>query len=478
MPLLGNPTAAVLYPGKLIYAVLPYAWGARVYIVAHTILAFVAMLVLMRSWQVSWTGSGLGALAYTFGVPILFQSCNVIFLVGAAWLPLGFHAVDRWVRLGRRWGILELAVVLSMQTLGGDPQVAYLLGLAALGYAAGLAWHRGASSQSPTAPGSDSRSARSFGWLWLLIVARSASWCWVVVTLIMAQWLPTLRPKTPQPPTPMALPWMRYVPPAVSCRLDGSRPGFPRLLATSRLAVPARDRLRWDWPGRRRWPWRFRRRSSFRSSSSPSRRRERPSRGLMTSIPSASSHCGCPGCSGPMRWGFSSKATRSGATCSGCRAPCPKTWVPSLYMGCLILVLGTGALSFRRGTPWRVWLSVIFVVSLVLSLGQYTSPIWATRVLAKLTNLRGASRPRPGDRPARSGRRARRSASTGSCGMAMAASTGWFRRSCRDSASFASPPSFSRSAAWPWPPSPDWDGTAFVRAVRAGSPRSRPHCWC
>ena len=28
MPLLGNPTAAVLYPGKLVFAVLPYAWGA------------------------------------------------------------------------------------------------------------------------------------------------------------------------------------------------------------------------------------------------------------------------------------------------------------------------------------------------------------------------------------------------------------------------------------------------------------------
>ncbi len=65
----------------------------------------------------------------------------------------------------------------------------------------------------------------------------------------------------------------------------------------------------------------------------------------------------------------------------------PKSWVPSLYMGCLILVLGTGALGFRRGTPWRVWLSVIFVVSLVLSLGEYTSPIWAARVLAKVTNL-------------------------------------------------------------------------------------------
>ena len=50
MPLLGNPTAAVLYPGKLVFAVLPYAWAARVYIVAHSALAFFAMLALMRPW--------------------------------------------------------------------------------------------------------------------------------------------------------------------------------------------------------------------------------------------------------------------------------------------------------------------------------------------------------------------------------------------------------------------------------------------
>ena len=106
MPLLGNPTAAVLYPGKLVFAVLPYAWGARLYVVSHTALAFVAMLVLMRSWSTSWVGSALGALAYAFGGPILFQYCNIIYLVGAAWLPLGMHAVDRWVRLGRRWGLV------------------------------------------------------------------------------------------------------------------------------------------------------------------------------------------------------------------------------------------------------------------------------------------------------------------------------------------------------------------------------------
>src|SRR4029077_13938975 len=126
MPLLGNPTAAVLYPGKLVFAIMPYAWGARVYIVAHTALAFVTMLVLMRSWQTSWVGSALSALGYAFGSPILLQYSNVIYLVGAAWLPLGFHAVDRWVRLGRRSAVLELAIVLAMQTLGGDPESAYI----------------------------------------------------------------------------------------------------------------------------------------------------------------------------------------------------------------------------------------------------------------------------------------------------------------------------------------------------------------
>ena len=154
MPLLGNPTAAVLYPGKVVFAVLPYAWAARAYILAHSALAFLSMLILMRSWGTSWIGSALSALAYAFGGPILFQYSNVIYLIGAAWLPLGVHAVDRWVRLGRRWGLAELAIVLSMQILGGEPQAAYLLGVASIGYAAGLAWsRRDRGRRSSPAPG-------------------------------------------------------------------------------------------------------------------------------------------------------------------------------------------------------------------------------------------------------------------------------------------------------------------------------------
>ena len=115
---------AVLYPGKILFAILPYAWGLRSYIVAHEFLAFGAMLALTRSWGVSWTGGLLAGLCFAFGGPILSNYFNVIYLVGAAWAPLGFRAADRWLRLGRRAALPQLALVLAMQVLGGDPEAA------------------------------------------------------------------------------------------------------------------------------------------------------------------------------------------------------------------------------------------------------------------------------------------------------------------------------------------------------------------
>ena len=122
MPLLGNPTAAVLYPGKLVYAALPYPWAARVYILGHVLRCFAAIRGLLRHWGVSRVGAGLGALAYAYGAPVLTQYCNVVFLIGAAWMPLGFLAADRWIRGGQRSSLGLPAVVCCSKPLGGDPQ--------------------------------------------------------------------------------------------------------------------------------------------------------------------------------------------------------------------------------------------------------------------------------------------------------------------------------------------------------------------
>ena len=138
-PMLGNPTSAVLYPGKLIHAALPYPWAAKVYVVAHVLLAFGAMAALLRHWEVSAVGAILGGLAYAFGAPVLTQYSNVVFLVGASWMPLGFLFADAWVRPRRPRALAGLAAVLAMQVLGGDPEAASITALAAGGYAVGRA---------------------------------------------------------------------------------------------------------------------------------------------------------------------------------------------------------------------------------------------------------------------------------------------------------------------------------------------------
>ena len=89
IPLLGHPTTAVLYPGKVIYAPLPYAWAARIYAIAHVLLAFAAMWSMLRDLAGFEHGGGAGGLAYAFGAPVLSQACNIIFLVGASSAPLG-----------------------------------------------------------------------------------------------------------------------------------------------------------------------------------------------------------------------------------------------------------------------------------------------------------------------------------------------------------------------------------------------------
>ena len=189
---------------------LPYPIAARVYILAHVALAFAGMYRLMRGWSTSQAGSAISAMSYAFGAPVLFQYCNVIFLVGAAWVPFGIGAVDRWLRTGHRASVLALGVVLAMQTLGGDPEAAYVTGLCAGGYAVGLAITRRREARG-LAP---ARLSRIVPATILLLIA------WTAIVLVFARFIPGWRPVGPPP---------------AACR--------------------GRGRGRSSWPGRgRRWP--------------------------------------------------------------------------------------------------------------------------------------------------------------------------------------------------------------------------------
>ncbi|WP_145097757.1 glycosyltransferase family protein [Anatilimnocola aggregata] len=132
LPILADATSSIFYPGKLIFVLpLPFAYLYNLYIVGHVLLAAGLMYALARGLRASQPAAVLTAVAYACGGNVVFQYCNIVFLVGAAWLPAALLGIEEIVAR-RSWkGTLLLAVVLAMMILGGDPQMAYHALLAA-----------------------------------------------------------------------------------------------------------------------------------------------------------------------------------------------------------------------------------------------------------------------------------------------------------------------------------------------------------
>jgi len=402
MPLLGNPTAAVLYPGKLIFAALPYPWAVRIYAVAHTALAFAGMLALIRGWGASRPAAAIAGIGYAFGAPVLFQYCNIIFLVGAAWTPWGFLAVDRWLRLGRPRALAGLAVVLAMQVLGGDPESAYVLGLCAGGYAVGL-------SRSGR-PGSPRRRP----WLRAAVVA-SGLVAWAATSICLAVMLPGFRAEPGEGPLGPFGRWLATgrLPGFRGSAFEGPVPGF-FWVARLPLAVAAL----WAFAGLLLF-LRRKERGSVAASLVPRLAGLAGAAALAGAISAAQllpvaeytrisaratdegPHDIYPFSLEPYRavelaWpGFFGRHFGKSVAWSGMVLPgiTHRTWVPSLYLGGLTLVLALGAAGFRGGSPWRAWLTAIAAVSLIGAFGEFASPIWLARFVAPLVPIIGPHDP-------------------------------------------------------------------------------------
>ncbi len=135
-PLLAWAVSSVFYPGKLIFALpVSYDTAFKTYTLAHVALAAFGAWRLARYYGASPAAAGLAAEAYAFGGSVLFQYCNVVFLVSAAWAPLAVWQADRMLRQRRCGAAAAFGLTLAMMTLGGDPQMAYLMVLLSAGYA-------------------------------------------------------------------------------------------------------------------------------------------------------------------------------------------------------------------------------------------------------------------------------------------------------------------------------------------------------
>lgn len=125
IPALADTSSSVFYPGKLIFALpLDFTLRYKLFVIGHVVLAAIGSYRLARTWNSSWPAAAVSAIAYACGGNVVFQYCNVVFLVGAAWLPFAALAAEQMLTCRSwRWS-LALAAVLAMMILGGDPQMA------------------------------------------------------------------------------------------------------------------------------------------------------------------------------------------------------------------------------------------------------------------------------------------------------------------------------------------------------------------
>lgn len=134
-PLLADGTSSLLYPGKAVFWFRNFSFPARygAYLALHVLMAAGGSYFLAKTIGSGKFGATLAAISYAFGGSVLFQVCNVVYLVSAAWLPWALICVWRMMscRAKINWAVAG-SVCCSMMILGGDPQMVYHVGLIAV----------------------------------------------------------------------------------------------------------------------------------------------------------------------------------------------------------------------------------------------------------------------------------------------------------------------------------------------------------
>ena len=127
-----DATSGVMYPGKVLF-LLPnvrmsvlFGW----FVLLHLWLAVSATRWCGYECRLSTWSSWLAGIAFAYGGSVLFQSCNVIFLISSAWLPVALGCLLRYRNLmtlskpSFQW-LVGVSISLSMMILSGDAQRAF-----------------------------------------------------------------------------------------------------------------------------------------------------------------------------------------------------------------------------------------------------------------------------------------------------------------------------------------------------------------
>ena len=328
VPVLADTTSSVVYPGKLLFLLpLDFAVRYKLYITLHVLLAAAGSYVLARNWKTSPPAAALAAITYACGGNVVFQYCNVVFLVGAAWLPFATLASDRMLRRSSWQCAILLGLILALMILGGDPQAAYHALTITILYASVLAL----APPADESPSWRARLRRFAGWTGLTGLAAAAA-------LLLAA--------------------IQVLPSAEATRYS-ERAAFnrPRNIYEAAFVVFQPD-----------------------SADHPlgETRMQSITRGLFAEPETGSHHDLAYDFSvGPWRLAEYFWPNISGRMFPTHRrwlslVPAEgRTWTPTLYMGLLPVVLAIGSIRLWTGTRRHRWLSIVIILFTFASFGYY-----------------------------------------------------------------------------------------------------------
>jgi len=121
-PFLAQWGTMTLYPGALIYLLLPLPWSLSLFCFAHVWLGGIGMYLLARRWTTSNFAGAFAGTTYVFNGVLFASFVWPNYLVTLGWMPLVLLLAERAWREGGRW-IVGAALAATLQMLSGAPEV-------------------------------------------------------------------------------------------------------------------------------------------------------------------------------------------------------------------------------------------------------------------------------------------------------------------------------------------------------------------
>ena len=121
-PFLAQWGTMTLYPGALIYLLLPLPWSLGLFCLAHVWLGGLGMYFLTRRWTGTNAAAAFAGTLYVFNGVMFASFAWPNYLATLAWMPFLVLLAERATREGGRW-IVGTALVGALQMLTGAPEI-------------------------------------------------------------------------------------------------------------------------------------------------------------------------------------------------------------------------------------------------------------------------------------------------------------------------------------------------------------------